>query len=349
MISINNKNNYSDDYDNYKKTGVINPFIFISSDYNQEEQFKPITNDVVSGVEPGRYFVSNYGIIYDKKKDLYTKGNCNRGYYSLSFNTDHGYKNERVHRVELKAFNPNENHKNLQVNHIDGIPGNNKLYNLEWTTPKENSDHAMITKLHEMNGENNPNNKLTEEQIHEICKLIETGEYFDTEIAKMYNVSYTNISDIHNGNIWSDIGKQYDLSAKKPLNLTEEQVHEICKLLEEQRYFSTEIAKMFGTTHGNIIAIRKGKVWKHISSQYNIIDEKAPRKFTKEQIHDICKLLEAGELTDKEIAIIYNTSSHAISSIRKRKIHKEIGENYNLENAKTTQNNIKLQNKRKNN
>ena len=57
----------------------------------------------------------------------------------------------------------------------------------------------MINGLHKMNGINNPNNKLSEQEVHEICKLIETGEYYDTEIAKMYNVSYANISDIHNG------------------------------------------------------------------------------------------------------------------------------------------------------
>ena len=344
MISINNKNNYSDNYENYKKNGVINPFIFLSHDYNQEEQFKPITDNSVPGIEPDRYFISNYGNIYDKKRNIYTKGYLNTyGYYSYSFCTIYGGITYGVHRIVLQTFDSNDNYEDLQVNHIDGNPGNNYLYNLEWATPKENSDHAMITKLHKMNGVDNPNNKLTEEQVHEICKLIESGQYYDTEIAKMYNVSYTNISDIHKGVIWNNIGRQYNLSNKKPLALTEEQVHEICKLLEQQKYFTTDIAKMFNTTHQTIISIRQGKIWSNISSQYNIVNEKAPRKFTKEQIHEICKVLEAGELMDVEIAKIFNTTKTAISSIRKRKIHKEIGENYNLENAKSAQNNIRLQ------
>ena len=32
--------------------------------------------------------------------------------------------------------------------------------------------------------------KLTEKEVREICELIQSGKYFDTEIAKMYNIKY---------------------------------------------------------------------------------------------------------------------------------------------------------------
>ena len=46
-----------------------------------------------------------------------------------------------VHRLMMKIFCPVENMDILQVNHIDGNPQNNTLYNLEWVTSEENHKH----------------------------------------------------------------------------------------------------------------------------------------------------------------------------------------------------------------
>ena len=204
------------------------------------------------------------------------------------------------------------------------------LYNLEWTTPKENSDHAMLTGLHKMNGEMNPLAKLTPDQVREICELIQSGKYFDTEIAKMYNVSYATISDIHKGKLWKDISREYDLSDRKPKTLTPDQVHEICKLLEEGKCSMTEIARRFNTSHQNIISIRKGVVWKDISQNYNIVDEAPPRKFNDDQIRAICELIQSGEYYDTEIAEMFNTTPTLLHSLRIGQTHREITKDYDM-------------------
>ena len=51
-------------------------------------------------------------------------------------------KNQFIHRLLAQAFIPNLLAK-PHVNHIDGNKQNNQLVNLEWSTCKENSQHAV--------------------------------------------------------------------------------------------------------------------------------------------------------------------------------------------------------------
>jgi len=93
------------------------------------------------------------------------------------------YSSERVHRLVMLAFVPNENADSLFVDHIDGNKSNNNLSNLRWVTPSENSQHAHNMKKFVNNGHTKKVNKYTLE-----------GEFIETfnsikEAAISINVS----------------------------------------------------------------------------------------------------------------------------------------------------------------
>lgn len=316
--------NYAEQYDRFKKEGIKCPVFFIGKAPDKEE-YKNISDNTYN-ITLNMYSISNFGNVMNNLSGRILNQYKNKnGYYKVSLSG----KQIPVHRLELMVFDYNDNYKELQVNHKDGNPSNNVINNLEWTTPKENTDHAMLTNLHKMNGADNPNNKLNEDQVREICELIQSGKYYDTEIAKMYNVSYANISDIHKGKLWKNISREYDLSAKKYLSVSPQDVEEICKLLETGKYFTTEIAEMYNTTHTCISDIKNGKTWKEISCKYDIKDTK-PRKFTKDQVREICELIQTGKYIDADIARMYNTSTYFIYSLRNGIVHKDITKDYDM-------------------
>lgn len=70
-----------------------------------------------------------------KKQTLNSKG-----YLKVSLWKDNKSKTMEVQRIVAETFIENTMNKS-QVNHIDGDKTNNKVENLEWCSPKENSLH----------------------------------------------------------------------------------------------------------------------------------------------------------------------------------------------------------------
>lgn len=88
----------------------------------------------------GRYYIANR-----KEKMLKLTVNSD-GYVCIKIYNDEGFTHNLVHRLVAEAFINNPENKPT-VNHKNGVKNDNSLGNLEWSTDKEQSEHANLINL----------------------------------------------------------------------------------------------------------------------------------------------------------------------------------------------------------
>lgn len=135
------------------------------------------------------YEASNLGRIKHEKRIL--NGSHHKDGYI--FATIKG-KQTPIHRLVATAFIPNPD-KLPEVNHIDGNKMNNSVENLEWTSSSNNQIHAVRNHLQPI-GLSHYTGKFTDEERNKIKEMWNTGKYSKRELARIFNVSPTCISDI---------------------------------------------------------------------------------------------------------------------------------------------------------
>jgi hypothetical protein len=107
-----------------------------------------------------------------------------------------------VHRLVLSNFNPCQ--LNKQANHKDGNKLNNNLDNLEWVTPKENCHHSYANGTSKIRfGEQVGTSKLNLKQVNEIRELLKEGKNSQRAIARLFGVSFSNVSCIKLSQTWT--------------------------------------------------------------------------------------------------------------------------------------------------
>jgi hypothetical protein len=126
----------------------------------------------------------------------------------------------------------------------------------------------------------------------------------------------------------------YRIGEDHPMNkYSEEQIHLVCKLLEENELTIPEIAKMSNTTHAVVTGVLLLGEWQHVSKKYNIKNYNkrvnAP-KLPDEIIIRICELLEKGTFKVVQIATICNVSHYIVSDIKKHKTYLNISSKFNF-------------------
>ena len=153
------------------------------------------------------YFkISNLGNLFSKRSNRILRQNKTANGY-MTVGTKIGGRQGysvclRVHRLVAQAFIENPENKPY-VNHIDGVKDNNNKNNLEWVTAKENTAHAVTSRLISVpTGSKNKSCKLTKEDVEYVIMHTDKS---NLTLAKELNVSKNTIRSIRIGETYKDI------------------------------------------------------------------------------------------------------------------------------------------------
>ena len=157
------------------------------------------------------YKISNYG----KVKSLINNHNKYRekilmprkvgqfNYLNIMLYKNKIGKSFYIHRLVLETFVglcPD----GMECRHLDNNPQNNKLDNLQWSTPKINQSDRILNGTSNI-GSGCGTSKLNNIAVRIIKRLLETKYLTQTEISKIFIVSNATISLIKNKKRWNHI------------------------------------------------------------------------------------------------------------------------------------------------
>ena len=127
--------------------------------------------------------------------------------------------------------------------------------------------HRDISKNYNINSM--LNDRLDEQIVHKICKLLEEG-YRNSEIGDRYNIDECIISDIRNGESYSEISKKYDIERRyRQGKINEKNMHIICAM-KESGLSIKDISKELNIGTTAIYRALKIPKFEHIRREYNI-------------------------------------------------------------------------------
>lgn len=186
------------------------------------------------------------------------------GYKFIRLTDEDGIsKSHMKHRLVLLAF-AGECPQGYEVNHKNGIKGDNRLENLEYMTHKENIQHSFdILKRGSARGEDAGHSVLTEDDIPVILQMIQDGKS-QREIGKLYGVSHVAIGAISRGLTWTHLERgdfqkpAYCGERRVNAKLTADNVAEIHRMIALGKKHR-EIAAHFNVSQPVISNIRRGK------------------------------------------------------------------------------------------
>lgn len=270
------------------------PFIY--------EQWKRVDNSVYPNAD-GPIWVSNTGKFYDEDVDSiieptvrdFNRINRKETYVNIKIVSPEGdikYISVSCHILVMRAFNPT-NDPDLEINHINGDPTKNDLYNLSWCTNAENIRFAYMNgqmTYTDKNGNVNIKSILMPEEVDKVCKLIREGKTYG-EISRLTGVRYQTIVSIHQGRTYKEYYEKYnlkDIPIPKEPTMDDETIFKIADLLMEG-YSNRKVSKIIGCSTTVVQYIRNGYLFKDKLKDYDL--ESLRKKPQKEYLTDKQKIL----------------------------------------------------------
>lgn len=293
--------------------------------------------------EKTKYQVSNLGKFKNIDGAIRDFSNQSANYYTINLKLKDGkFYNVGLHRLVALTFCkiPKRHKKNgltfddLVVNHIDGITHHNAVFNLEWCTQTENHAHAIETGLWDCAGEKCYRATITNEEAKMIVDLLMQGKT-PIELAKELDISERIIRSIRAKSAWKEFSKNCEFPeiCENPCYSKDENlIRLVCEELMLGEKTDKEIGKKYGFSKEYVRDLRNGKLRQDITKDYVFPKKTDSPKYieTIKKIHLICKELEKGILSDREIGENYGFSREYIRDIRNHKRRKDISSQYNF-------------------
>lgn len=180
----------------------------------------------------GVYMVSNMGRVKSLSRmtpngrhfpTIIKKQSFNRGgYLHVVLYGGSRSKTWTIHKLVGKHYLCNPENKKT-INHKNGIKTDNRASELEWFTYKEQVIHAFKIGLNVMPKGIRRNRALSDEDVFFVFNSDKTN----TELANIYSLDQTTISNIKTGRNWSSLtGKKYNRMNR---DISMEDISEILK------------------------------------------------------------------------------------------------------------------------
>jgi len=240
-----------------------------------------------------KYEVSELGEIRKiKDKKNLKLHHTRKGYIEVHIKFNNVRYAVRLDRLIADTFIENFDPINRnEINHIDGNKENNCVGNLEWCSCLDSIKHETKTGLRPKRyGQDSNASTHSNEQIHQVCKLLEEGKLTNVEISKLTGINVNTISNIKCGSTWKEISDQYNIKKSSQnakgidaaaSKYSEEQIHKVCKLLEDPNNAYIDIANETGVNLNAVYRICIKQNWTCISDQYDIKPRNSHKKKTK--------------------------------------------------------------------
>lgn len=311
-----------------------------------DEEFIPIQDPKLTF---SKYRVSNKGRVMNVKTGkikAQTLGKLKKNaYYRVSLSADEDtieeQRNGKCHTRQVHTLVSNSflgiKPDGLVVNHKNGIKTDNDINNLEYCTPRENTQHAIRTGLIVPKyGEDCYNVKYPDSMIRQICEDLQNGMHV-SDVSKKYDVPISVISLIFHKQYRKYITADYNFDTAKYKykqgnfkKYTDAEVGEICEYLECPDATITKASKHFNLPIALISDIAYGRYKPDVSSNYNldhVINRRTDVPYST--VIQICELLQNGVGVNK-IARQLGIDHNIVSGIKARKRHVDISKNYDF-------------------
>lgn len=203
----------------YSGLKELSPAIFIPNtplfDIDQE-WWLPVLDRYVPGVREGAYEISTFGrVLTHTRSPKYPNGGImspsinTHGYYQINLLSVDGRKICcKIARLVMLHFHFIPGCHILEVDHLDGDKSNNRIWNLEWVTPQENTHRAITNGLRPLSITSDSSYFLTNEEAYELYERANNGESYKS-LAIEYSVTTQYVAYLVDGKIRPYIAGKY--------------------------------------------------------------------------------------------------------------------------------------------